>query len=164
VRAARQVMQRGREAPRRPHRVWHLALEELLGVQAEALARAGAPRTACTLRGLHPAHTGPRREEEGGERGGSKGVQWCVTQPQHWLRRAHPRGGCRCAGPCCRQCALTWGSLLWLPGWLRSPADGRDPQGVHAGARVVLFLLHHAAVNHVHHAIHWGLSVGGGRG
>lgn len=45
------------------------------------------------------------------------------------------------------------------------PADGGDPQGIHAGLWVVVLLLDHAAVHHIHHAVHCGGGGGGsGRG
>lgn len=152
-----------------PHRVWHLALEKLLGVEAEALARARAARTARSLRRLHPAQL---------NRSGGQGLLKLRQQRSRnaCVRHPHPAGvgdrevtgrapggtplarrGIISATTCA--CAHSPGCTIMCK--LTPPADGRDPQAVHPGARVVLLLLHHPAVHHVNHAVHCAAAYGG---
>lgn len=143
-----------------PHRVWHLSLKELLGVQAETLARAGAPRAACTLSGLHPAARKGSRH-----RCRASGHTAAASRAPQSVTQGRP-SSCSATLGClprrlCRYASVKESVVLRRGvGWLCLPADGGDPQGVHACARVVLFLLHHAAVNHIHHAVHWQMGQG----
>ena len=88
-----------------PHCVGHLSLKELLGVEAEALAGAGAARAARPLCGLHPAG-GSRAAECGnvsirtgvragaGKQAGGQGCEAAAEAPRTaWLGlqcKAHP--------------------------------------------------------------------------
>lgn len=134
------------------HCVGHFALKKLLGVEAEAFARAGAARAACPLRGLHPAG-----REQGGRVRGTSASGWEGAQGQ--ARREGGRAARRWqrhhAQRLSLQCKLQCKAHPVTQSAEAAPADGCDTQAVHARPRVVLLLLHHPTVHHVHHSIHY---------